>query len=54
MPRAFNYSIKQKGPKPLNSFPQSFFVKQAVNNKKNGIANKNSKTDMKTTHFLPE
>ena len=38
----------------IDSFPQSFFVKQVVNNKKNGIANKNSKTDMKTTHFLPE
>ena len=55
--RAFNHLIKQKGRtafKPLNSFPQSFFVKQVVNNKKNGIANKNSKTDKKTTHFLPE
>ena len=55
--RAFNHLIKQKGRtafKPLNNFPQSFFVKQVVNNKKNGIANKNSKTDMKTTHFLPE
>ena len=54
---AFNHLIKQKGRtalKPLNSFPQSFFVKQVVNNKKNGIAKENSKTDKKTTHFLPE
>ena len=50
--RAFNHLIKQKG--RTASKPQSFFVKQAVNNKKNGIANKNSKTDKKTTHFLPE
>ena len=31
---AFNHLIKQKGRtafKPLNSFPQSFFVKQVVN-----------------------